>query len=95
MQDKKPQPLELLVQERKSENKEEEEEEEAATELPNARTREIERSQIGNKCCCSLVAIRDCVAFSFFCKGCGFGKGVSRAKESEGDDEKACLWFVP
>jgi hypothetical protein len=74
MHDKKPQPLELLVQERKSENKEEEEEEEAATELPNARTREIERSRIGNKCCCSLVAIRDCAAFSFFCKDCGFGK---------------------
>jgi hypothetical protein len=94
MPDKKPQPLELLVQERKSENKEEEEEE-AATELPNARTREIERSRIGNKCWCSLVAMRDCAAFSFFCKDCGFGKGVSRAKESEDDDEKACLWFVP
>jgi hypothetical protein len=95
MHDKKPQPLELLVQERKSENKEEEEEEEAATELPNARTREIERSRIGNKCCCSLVAMRDCAAFSFFCKDFVFGKGVSHAKESQGDDEKACFWFVP
>jgi hypothetical protein len=51
MQDKKPQPLELLVQERKSENKEEEEEQ-AATELPNAHTREMEGWRIGNKCCC-------------------------------------------
>ncbi len=43
----------------------------------------------------SVVAIRDCAAFSFLCKDCGFGKGVSRAKESESDDEKACLRFVP